>query len=473
MAAYTRGLALGIPAIILNTILSPAIQMDSGRKRVLVSVIVDFVCDSLFNLLAVYLGMGLFGIGLATSCGRYIRLGVLLFHFRDQSHLLHFVPLKTSVKEFIHLLSMGTEKAWRRLGNVIRPIVINKMVLLAGGTMAMTAMSVRGNVSDVTEVLAVGLADTVGLLAGIYYGEKNMEAERALGKSAHRSTFIFCISVAILLILLSGPIAGFYTGDHTETTALTRFALIGVALQCPLQALIRSRISYLQRIQKSMNMKLLILVATAVYPILSALILDALFGIYGILLCYTVSDLLSLVTVWGYYAVKKKKGIPSVQDYLNLPDDFLVNPGDVISLDIRNLEDVSLGAEQIELFCRGHKIDWKTGNRVSVCFEEMASNTVKHGFPLNCSKAPIIDLLVVYSPDKLMIRLQDNCPKFDVGARIKAMANSKMENPDSEIGTRLTVKLADSVKYAYCYETNIVFLDFLLDPRDQPGEAPA
>lgn len=38
--------------------------------------------------------------------------------------------------------------------------------------MAMTAMSVRANLCELSEIFAVGLADTVGLLSEIYYGEK-------------------------------------------------------------------------------------------------------------------------------------------------------------------------------------------------------------------------------------------------------------------------------------------------------------
>ena len=462
-ADYIRGLGFGVPAIILNAVLSPAIQMDSGRKRVLTAVVIDVVIDIMLDFAAVYAGMGLFGIGLATTIGRYIRLGVLLLHFRNKTHFLHLVPLKTSWREMLHMLSFGTEKAWRRLGNVIRPVFVNKLILFYGGASAMTAMSIRGNISDLTEVLAVGLADTVGLLAGIYFGEKNEEAQRALGKSAHRSCALFCGTAATIFLILAYPIAMFYTRESGDVTNLAHYAIIGVALQCPLQALVRSRICYLQRIEKTKSMQLVIMLSTVAYPIICALVLGMLFGVYGVLLCYLIGDLMTLFTIWIYYAVKSRRFLPTVQGYLNLPEDFHVNPGDIISLDIRNMEDVSLAAEQLSMFCRGHKLSQKVANRSAVCLDEMAANTVLHGFPLNKSQAPIIDLRVIMTNHKLIIRLQDNCPKFDVGARITKLAEADQQEKIDNLGTWLTKNLADETRYVYSFETNTIFMEFHTD----------
>ena len=459
-SAYIRGIALGIPAWFLNSVLSPAIQMDSGRKRVLASVNVDSVCDIVFDFAAVFMGGGLFSIGLATSLARYFRLAVLMMHFREESHFLHFVPLQTSFREFFHLISFGTEKAWRRLGNVIRPVFINRTIMFYGGAIAMTAMSIHGNITNFTEIFAVGLADTVGLLTGIYYGEKNEEAQINMGRTAHKVCTVFCGAASVILILFADPIARFYTPEGGDVLTLTSFAIFAVALQCPLQALVRSRISYLQRIQRNKNMRNLIMLSTVVYPIIAALLLGISFGAHGVLLCYTFSDLLSLLTVWLYYAVARQRFVPLPQDYLNLPPEHKINPGDIISLDIRNMEDVSLVSEQIGLFCKGHGLEKKIAGQASVCFEEIAANTVKHGFPLQTKEVPMIDLRVVISDGKLIIRMQDNCPKYDLGTRIAELNKADLEEKQANLGTWLSQSLADDIRYVYSFETNTVFLEF-------------
>ena len=204
----------------------------------------------------------------------------------------------------------------------------------------------------------------------------------------------------------------------------------------------------------------MILASSMFFPILSSLVLGFLFGAYGILFCYTVGDLLSLFSVWACYAFNNKRFVPTAVDYLNLPEDFQIPPGDIIALDIRSEEDVSLISEMISAFCRGHGIDRVIGNRAAVCFEEMAANTVKHGFPLNKSRTPVIDVRIVFSEDGLIIRLQDNCPKYDVGKRIAALNQSEEADRLNNLGTWVTLKFTDNFQYVYSFETNTIFIEF-------------
>ena len=464
---YIKGLGIGAPAIMLTGIVSPAVQMDSGRKRVLVSTILDVILSIVFDFVAVFLGWGMFGIGLATALSRYIHLAVLLFHFAGKSHIFHLVPLKIGFREFIHMLSLGTEKAIRRLGNVIRPVIVNRLVLYYGQTLAMTAMSVRGSVCEFTEIVAVGLADTVGLLTGIYFGERNEEAIHRMGKTVHRYCIVLCGMILILLVVFAFPLATFYSKKNVEAIPYTQFALIGVAIQCPLQALVRSRIVYLQRVEKTVTMQVLILISSLLMPVAVAFLLGKFFGAYGVLLCYTVSDFMTLVVIWIYNAFLHRKIIPTSKDYLVLPEQFEPNPGDLISFDLQSMEDISLASEQIGLFCKGHQLENDIANRASVCFEEVAENVIRFGFPMNKSKEPIMDLRVFFMENKLVVRIQDNCPKFDIAARMSTFSKAERNESLSGLGMLLINELADEVKYAYSFETNTVFLEFNREQKTQ------
>ena len=77
-------------------------------------------------------------------------------------------------------------------------------------------------------------------------------------------------------------------------------------------------------------MNLLLGVSQFVLVILSALVLGKLFGVYGILSCFLVSDALSLLTVYVFYQIKNRKTILSKKELLTLPDEFELHPGDVI-----------------------------------------------------------------------------------------------------------------------------------------------
>ena len=71
-----------------------------------------------------------------------------------------------------------------------------------------------------------------------------------------------------------------------------------------------------------------------------------------------------------------------------------------------------------------------------------------------------MDLRVFFSENRLVIRIQDNCPKFDIGARINSFSKADRDENFTGLGTLLINKLADEVKYAYSFETNTVFLEF-------------
>ena len=153
-----------------------------------------------------------------------------------------------------------------------------------------------------------------------------------MGKAAHRNWLIFTGITTVLLLLLSYPIARIYIQERGDSLSMAWVAMIALAVQTPLQGLVRARISYLQRIQKARNMQMLIFVSSVLYPIVSAFILGTVCGVYGVFFCYAAGDLLTLVTIWIFYTITSHHLRPSAQEYLNLPDDFEISPGILSSL---------------------------------------------------------------------------------------------------------------------------------------------
>lgn len=458
-AQYLSGIGIGVPALIMVAILAPALQIDSGSKTVQTGALIGAVSNVFLDLIAVKLNWGIFGIGISTSVATYLNLLYQCTFFLRKDRILHFVKPDVPLKDFIQMLVNGGEKAIKRLSNTIRPIVLNSIIISYGGAVAMSVLSIRNNFSDFVEIFGAGIASAVSLLIGVYYGEINEEAIREVSSFEHKMILLFSGSLCVLMLIFARPIARLYITEDGEILNMTVFVIRVLALQNPLQALISSRIKYLQAIHRKLNMNLLIVATKAVFVILSAVVLGKIFGIYGILASYTVSDALSLLAIYVYYAVKTRRVFPTKKDFQNLPEYFYLHPGDVISFDLRNLEDVSLASEQIILFCRGHKLDNKTAYYAALSFEELASNIVEHGFPSNKSSHPIIDLRVVISGNSFVIRLRDNCRQFDVTSQIAA-ANENDSDPTHNIGIRIVSKLASEITYLNTFNTNDIIIRF-------------
>ena len=456
---YLIGIGAGIPPLIMTAVLAPAFQLDSGRKTVQTGAIIEAAADILLDLLAVKLGFGIIGIGFATAAASYLNLLYQCTHFLKKDRMLHLVRPDMPVREFLQMLSLGGERAIRRLFNTVRPIVLNAFIISFGGALAMSALSVRNSFANFAEIFGSGIASAVALLTGLYYGEVNDEAIEEVYACRRRAVTVCCCSVCVLLFLSAPLIARLYVSGDAELSRMVTFAIRMLALQNPLQALVASRIKYLQAIERRVNMNLLIFAAQLGFVLLSAFVLGNLFGVYGILACFTVSDLLSVLSVFIFYAIKCRKHIPSRRVFLALTDEFDLNPGDVISLDIRNMDDVSLASEQIMMFCRGHKVDKKVSNYAALCFEELAANVVEYGFPNNRSNNPIIDLRVVITENKFVIRMRDDCPQYDITKHI-AIANADNADPTQNIGIRIVSKLASDINYLHVFETNSLIISF-------------
>lgn len=323
----------------------------------------------------------------------------------------------------------------------------------------MSAFSIQRDLINFTEIFASGLANATALQAGVYYGEKNSEAMREMGRSVHKYCALFLGFVALVLVFLSRTIAMMYLSERGELFKMVVFASVMTGLFAPFNGLVRSRISYLNSIGKVRNMQIMTFLSSIVYTIVSAFTLGKLFGSYGILASDALRILLLMLTVWLFYVVKTKKVLPSPSDYLALPDTFYFHPGDIISLDIRDTEDVSLVSRQIQLFCRGHKIDRKTEMKAALCFEELAVNVIQFGFP-KCKKEPCIDLRLVISEDELVIRLRDNCPMFDVERYIAQQIKDSNDDGDPHLGLKMIASLSENIRYVHSLENNNVILRF-------------
>lgn len=270
---------------------------------------------------------------------------------------------------------------------------------------------------------------------------------------------MLCGGCSILTLLFRKPIAGLYIKGNSEIFDMACFAIVMLAIQIPLKAILDSRIRYLQGIHRKYSMNILIGLARFINVVVAAYVCGRLFGVYGVLACFTVSDIVTLLEVYIYYVVKCRKVFPSRHDFLNLPSEFNYSPGDVISLDICDNNDVSLGSEQIMLFAKGHGVDKRTGYYAALAFEELANNIIERGFPLNQSGYNMIDLRVVATKDTLVIRMLDNCPHYNVTDYF-AEVNADNADITKDIGVRIVSKIAKDINYFHTFETNNVTLRF-------------
>ena len=89
----------------------------------------------------------------------------------------------------------------------------------------------------------------------------------------------------------------------------------------------------------------------------------------------------------------------------------------------------------------------------------MAVNVIRYGFP-TCKKRPGINLRLVYDQEELILRLQDNCPPFNVERQIAMTVSQRAEKPGEHLGMKILSGVASDIHYVHSLETNNVILRF-------------
>lgn len=193
----------------------------------------------------------MFGMGLATSLSYYATLAVLMYNFIIGKSVFRLAILNLQWKETKELISKGLPKATRRLCNVFRPILINHLVLLIGGTFAMSALSVQNSATDFLDLLGTCCADVVALMCGIFYGEENEDELSETLRLSFKYILFGVITISLLCFLRAKEIALFYLGGrmfNDTAVAMTILCMHFYAFRLPLLEFNEIYMNYFQAI---------------------------------------------------------------------------------------------------------------------------------------------------------------------------------------------------------------------------------
>lgn len=221
---------------------------------------------------------------------------------------------------------------------------------------------------------------------------------------------------------------------------------------------VQCRISYLQATRQLKKCQVLTLLNRLLAVVLCAFLCARFWGNRGVIISFVLSDVLICIGIVLFYYLKKddKSKLPSVDDYLSLPEDFNIRPQDVIELTIQNEEEAVLSAEQLQLFCKGHKMDQEKAQNAALCLEEITTNIIRYGFPM-CKWIRPIDVRITISNGRIIMKIRDYCPKFDMTQRIKMVANA--DDPTKHIGTKIVSKTAHTINYVNLLNANTLLVE--------------
>ena len=369
-SSYLKGLSFGIPALILNVVISTALQFDNGSSKIRIAHIVSMIVDIVLDILFVLLNKDLFMIALASSLSAYAGLLILLSHFFTDKKELRFNITILNLKDIKDILYLGSDRVLSRILFFIRPLIINPIAIYFGGTATMAILSIRNSFINFLAIPGYGISDGVSVCADLSYNLQSKSEIKETGILAHNYTALFTLIPSIIIFILIKPISVFLLKEVDDTSLrLLMFALILGLIKLYFETLLTARLSYLQAIRQIKKAYILQFISNFLIVIISVIICGLLFKNYGVMLSFTVSDITVMIMIYLLYAYKKKDLRVNTDDYLLLDNNFNNNE-ETIEIDIYDKKDCTIVSKQIKQLCIRHNASKEQIKKGELCAEE-------------------------------------------------------------------------------------------------------
>lgn len=174
-------------------------------------------------------------------------------------------------------------------------------------------------------------------------------------------------------------------------------------------------------------------------------------GVLGAWLAYPVGQALLSLIIGLRIVLFKDRSRKGAEAYMLLPKDFGIPEDHRIERSVSTMDEVIDLSESVVPFCLKCGIEKRAANRLALCVEEMAGNVIEYGFA--DGKPHHLDVRVLVKDGSVVLRMRDNCEKFDLREQAEKWAYDP-EHPEKNIGIHMIMRVARDVSYTNTMNTN-------------------
>lgn len=446
-AEYMRGLAIGLPLNLAVLFLVPLMNIDGDKKRIAYAINVMLVVNLVGDLVvALIFHGGLFGLAFATSVSYLCSIAVLLLHFRKGSSIR--LNLRTiSMGAFTEVAKSGIIPAVTRSFSMIRAYMINIIFITFAGAEALAANTlVQSNIKAVPVCVAMAIGTSTLSIAGVIYEECDRRGLCQIFHSVLKISFGPCLLITAAIFVFAPQVVGVF--GATEVADMTVLALRYFIVGLPFIGVKLFYVYYFQSTRKKAISYYSSVAGECCFLVLSAYLLGRMFGNIGLFICYPVSELFYLISIFMIAWFKQGHFPRSVYDLLFLGSEFDIDAERILDVSINNLKEVSVLSEKAMQFCKENHADSKKAMYIGLVVEEMAGNIFEHGADDN--KKHYVDMKIIVFDDVIKLRLRDNCRQFNPKERAEMMTDDLEHN----IGIRIVSKISKTMNYTNLFNMN-------------------
>jgi putative MATE family efflux protein len=313
-AGYARILFAGAAVLVFSHIANAILRGEGAAKKAMYGMAVGSCLNIVLDPLFIY-GFKLGVVGAAWATLISITISALIFFywlfFQKKTYLrITFRDFKPKMGILREILSVGFPSSLAQLSMSAAMIVLNVVVIQAGGTDGVAVFTSGWRIVMVGTIPLMGLATGVVAVTGAAFGAKNKEKLKTAFLYAIKIGVFIELSIGILVAVFAGPLS--YLFSYSEEASRIQDTLIVflriTALFYPTVPLGMLTSAMFRGIGKGTRSLIVTILRTLILqvPICYLLGITFGFGLNGIWTGIVVANLLA-VTVsfsWGRYTVE-------------------------------------------------------------------------------------------------------------------------------------------------------------------------
>ena len=452
---YLLGQALGIPALVIGQQLFAFLSLENQTRRTMAASLSCFASNALMDFLFIaVIPMGTFGLGLASSVSEWIFLAVQAVYYLKGRSSIQFSVKSFNWHDVKDIITRGYSGALSRFVEMFRCIVVNLLIVKVVGNAGLASFAASNSLLGVIWALPFGMVAVLRMLFSISIGEEDRQSLiDSMRVVFWKGVPLMCV-ISAALIFSAHPLTQLFYRDVSDPVyqmTVMGFRMLPACM--PLAVISLNFACYAQAMQKKvMSVVLPVVDGFAGVTVLS-LFMIPLMKMNGLYLANILNGVICLVVII-LFSWKARGAFPkNIKNLMAIPKSFGAAKTDKLDVTVRSIRDVTNVSQQIIAFCEGLGVDQKRAFYAGLSMEEMAANIVQHGFTKDRKKVHSVDIRVIYSNDKMLLRLRDDCRPFDPADRAGLISE---EDPCRNIGIRLVFQIAESVQYQNLLGLNVL-----------------
>lgn len=448
---YLKGYILGAPFFFLSQAMTPFLQLGGRRKTLLVSVAAMTAVDIAANLVSVYcFHAGMFGIGLASSLSYLAAFLVGLVFFLQKSCPFRFRRQGVRWQGAVEIVGGGSPVIINQICFTVRVFLLNRLLLAISGTDAVAVFATVSALGNVFFSVGLGTGTVALMLSSVSFGEEDRTSLCELVRVMFRQTLELITATILVAEVLSPWLARLFLGGAPDVLAIAIPALRLYSFSLIPCAIVVTFKNYYQGTNRMALTHLISVLDALVFTTLFPWLLSMPYGLTGVWLGITVGELAVQVVILALAWVRHGGISFSAETLSMLARDFGAKEEDYFDASVTDLNSAVEVSEQIRTFCNNRGMERRTGYFVGLCVEEIAVNTIQHGFTKD-NQSHSIDVRLVVKDGNRLIRMRDNCVEFDPTAYMELHS---ADSPESHIGIRMVMNMVKEANYIHTLGLN-------------------